>query len=207
MTFATFLSFFVLVLALVYSPGPMTMFLMAQGMRKEYSSIWPIMLGANNGYLLSIIFFMIGFSTVFQENTVVLKAFQITGIVYLLYLAYAQWIKSTSREGVGFLGVTKERGALALYWRGMIIALSNPKTLILFGVIFPQFIEAGKSRISQVIILGATFLILQILSGWSYAHFGSRIKRLIDTPNFQMKVHRVSSLILVLVAFLLISKF
>lgn len=204
MTFTTFLSFFILTLTLVYSPGPMTMFLMAQGMKKQYGSIWFVLLGANNGYFLSLIIFMFGLSSLLQKNIIALKFFQIAGIVYLLYLAYAQWVKGIVQEDSKPI-VTKQK-SIVLYGKGMIIALSNPKTILLFSVIFPQFIVSGQSKFYQIAILVFTFLFLQVLSGWSYAYFGSRIKVLFDVPGYQIMIHRASSVILVLVAFFLASK-
>lgn len=180
------------------------MFLMAQGMKKQYSAVWPVILGANNAYLISIIVFTMGLSQLLQKNIIILKSVQLTGVIYLLYLAYAQWVKDFIHMD-DCLSVTKNESS-ELYKKGVLIALSNPKTILLFSVIFPQFIVANQSRIYQVAIFGITFLVLQASSGWSYAYFGSRVKGLFNKPEYQLLIHRLSALVLVAIALLLLSK-
>lgn len=86
------------------------------------------------------------------------------------------------------------------------IALSNPKTIILFGVVFPQFIVEGEQRLFQTAIFGITFLILQFSSGWVYAYFGRRIKDLVEKPLYQNLMNKISALVLVIVAVFLLVK-
>ncbi|HSW93436.1 MAG TPA: LysE family translocator [Gammaproteobacteria bacterium] len=204
MTISAYLSFFVLVFTMVYSPGPMTLFMMANGMKMQYRNVWPILLGANNAYLISIIVFTAGLTQILQQNVVVWKVVQIVGIVYLLYLAYVQWNK---KNVVGDLSSKTEDVSRksTLYGKGALIALSNPKTIVLFGVIFPQFITADKNRLLQIIIYGLTFLVLQLSSGLVYAYFGRRINNLVEKPSCQNVIHKVSAIVLIIVAgFLLI---
>jgi homoserine/homoserine lactone efflux protein len=201
---SSYLSFFILVLTIVYSPGPMTMFMMANGMNMQYRNIWPILMGANNAYLISIIVFTIGLTELLQKNILIFKAVQAGGILYLLYLAYVQWHKKTI-TGLANTGLTISKHT-SLYTKGALIALSNPKTIILFGVIFPQFIADSENRLLQTMIFGVTFLILQFSSGCVYAYFGSRIKHLMETPSYQNRINKISSAVLVLVATFLLLK-
>lgn len=205
MSLSNYLSFFILVLTLVYSPGPMTMFMMVNGMKMQYRNIWPILMGANHAYLLSIIIFALGLTTLLQQNILLLKGVQITGIIYLFYLAYQQFHKKTITDVTTESNkVTKPQ--LSLYMRGALIAFSNPKTIVLFAIIFPQFVTEGDQRLLQISILGATFLILQLSSGCFYAFFGRRIKAWVEKPDHQTLINRFCSFILVIIAILLMTK-
>lgn len=204
MTLSTYLSFFILVFTLVYSPGPMTMFMMANGMKMQYRNIWPILIGANNAYLISIIVFTVGLTHILQQNMLIFKIVQLGGIIYLLYLAYKQWTKKIVHGlPVSTIEISKKS---SLYTKGALIALSNPKTIILFGVIFPQFIVNSDQRLLQIAIYGMTFLILQFSSGCVYAYFGRRIKDLVDKPFYQNLINKISATILIIVALFLIVK-
>ena len=204
MTLSSYLSFFILVFSMVYSPGPMTMFMMANGMKMQYRNIWPILIGANNAYLISIIVFTVGLTQLLQHNLLLLKVVQIGGIIYLLYLAYGQWNKKMM---LGYTPVPLEVSkSSSLYTKGALIAFSNPKTIILFGIIFPQFIVEGENRLLQIAIFGITFLVLQFSSGCVYAYFGRRIKDLVEKPFYQQLINKISAFILVIVAAFLLVK-
>lgn len=202
---SSYLSFLILVFTIVFSPGPMTMFMMSNGMKMQYHKIWPVLIGANNAYLISIFIFTIGLTEVLQKNIFILKTVQIVGLIYLLYLAYTQWNKKNIHDQAHTSLKTSKSSSL--YSRGALIAFSNPKTIILFGLIFPQFIVSGKNQILQITILGATFLTLQLASGCIYAYFGRRIKMLVEKPNYQYLINKISATVLVIVAGFLLVRF
>lgn len=205
MTLANYLSFFILVLMIVYSPGPMTIFMMANGMKMQYKNIWPILIGANNAYLCSIILFSFGLTQILQKNLIVIKMIHISGILYLFYMAYNHWNKKTitviENESL------KISSNSSLYLKGALIALSNPKTIILFGIIFPQFILQNKNFLIQTTFFGATFLVLQFSSGCIYAYLGRGIKNILEKPSSQHLMNKISALILAIIAGFLLLKF
>lgn len=204
MTLSSYASFFILVFTMVYSPGPMTMFMMANGMKMQYRTIWPVLIGASNAYLISMIVFSVGLTQLLQQNKLILTVVQVGGIIYLLYLAYTQWNKKTV-SGLSSTGFEVSKNS-SLYAKGALIAFSNPKTIILFGLIFPQFITDSHSRSLQIMLLGITFLILQFSSGCVYAYFGRRIKQLVEQPFYQNLINKISAIVLVVVAVFLIVK-
>ena len=55
------------------------------------------------------------------------------------------------------------RGGFLL--QGVLVALSNPKTLLFFGAFFPQFIVADQPIAPQLFALTGTFLLLAIIFG------------------------------------------
>jgi homoserine/homoserine lactone efflux protein len=204
MTLTSYLSFIVLVITMVYTPGPMTMFMMANGMKMQYKNVWPILIGANNAYLVSIVVFTVGLTEILQKNMLIFTIVQIAGALYLLYLAYTQWNKAAISANVSEkLEITSKS---SLYIKGVFIALSNPKAIILFGIVFPQFIIEGDDQLLQIIIFGATFLVLQFSSGWAYAYFGQRIKYLMEKPHYQNLLNRISAVVLIIVAGFLLVK-
>ncbi|HEX7967600.1 MAG TPA: LysE family translocator [Stellaceae bacterium] len=88
------------------------------------------------------------------------------GAVYLLYLGITQW-----RAVPTDLTATapQAKSARAVYGRGLLIALTNPKTLLFYGAFFPQFVTPNDALASQLILLSATCLLvaLAIDSGWA----------------------------------------
>src|SRR6185437_12501335 len=63
------------------------------------------------------------------------------GVVYLLYLGVKQWMA----EPVDLTQVAPQpRSISSIYWRGFLVSLTNPKTLLFFGAFFPQFLVPGE---------------------------------------------------------------
>lgn len=204
MSLSSYLSYLVLVTALVFSPGPMTLFLMANGMRSHIKHVFPILLGANHAYLFAIIVFSIGLADLLQKNMLVFKILQVLGIIYLLYLVAIQWKKTSLSLAEAKSDIQyKKRN---LYARGSFVALSNPKTVLLFTIVFPQFATQGPDYYWQIFILGITFLALQFSSGCFYAFLGAHINKIVQRPKYQILINKISALVLLLVAIFLMMR-
>lgn len=204
MSLTTYASFFLLILTMAYTPGPMTLFLMSNGMRTSLGKLYPILLGANNAYLLAIVIFSLGLTQLLQQHEYIFKAVQVAGIVYLLYLSLMQWRKKSL--GVSETMSQEEYQRWRLYTKGALVAFSNPKALLIFTVVFPQFATQGDAYYWQIAILGITFLGLQFSSGCFYALLGYRIKNVILRPENQLLINKLSAFVLLVVAAFLIAR-
>jgi homoserine/homoserine lactone efflux protein len=90
------------------------------------------------------------------------------GVAYLVYLAVTHW----PAPPVDLRAVEPEpKSVRAIYLRGLFVSLTNPKTLLLYGAFFPQFVSPAKDVGVEIAILSATFLTLAVLvdSGWAVA--------------------------------------
>jgi homoserine/homoserine lactone efflux protein len=82
--------------------------------------------------------------------------------------------------------------------------LSNPKAIILFSAVFPQFAAIGQgSAAADIAILGLTFLLLQFASGCLYCYFGQRIKHVLENRKRRVLLQRATAVLLLGVALML----
>ena len=90
------------------------------------------------------------------------------GAGYLVWIGVQQWrappIDLTRMP-------PQPRSARAIFGRAMLVSLTNPKTLLFYGALFPQFIVRGPSVATQVALLSAVFLALTVMidSLWAFA--------------------------------------
>jgi homoserine/homoserine lactone efflux protein len=96
------------------------------------------------------------------------------GVAYLVYLGVKHWIAMP-------IDLTETqpqtKSVRAIYLRGFLISLTNPKTLFFFGAFFPQFlIPNGKAVSGQIILLSATFLLLAIIQDGAWATLAGRVR-------------------------------
>lgn len=200
LTLSSFLYFLLFCATMTFSPGPMTLLLLSLGLKDGLRSSIPAQVGASVSYLISILIFAVGFSELIKGNLAITQTIQFVGVVYILYLAYKQWTSS----GVSINNAGTVEGARSLFGKGLLTGFSNPKTIIMFSAVFPQFAGAGEhSSAADIAILGLTFLLLQFASGCLYCYFGQRIKHVLENPKRRVLLQRITAVLLLGVALML----
>lgn len=98
------------------------------------------------------------------------------GVAYLVYLGIAAW--RAPAADLGAMGA-EARSARAMFVRGFVVSLTNPKTLLFYSAFLPQFVGVGADRGAQMLLLAATFLMLAIVLDSVWAAVGSRARTLL----------------------------
>src|SRR6267143_461846 len=62
------------------------------------------------------------------------------------------------------------------FLQGFLVLLSNPKVLVFFGALIPQFMDMSKDHFSQVALLGATFMVTGAITDSIYALLAGRAR-------------------------------
>ena len=201
LTLSSFLYFLLLCTTLAFSPGPMTLLLLSLGLKDGLRRSLPAQFGASVSYLISILIFAVGFSELIKDYPLITRIIQVVGVAYILYLAYKQW--TSSGVTITAHDATPEN-ARSLFGKGLLTGLSNPKAIILFSAVFPQFAAIGQgSAAADIAILGLTFLLLQFASGCLYCYFGQRIKHVLENPKRRVLLQRATAVLLLGVALML----
>jgi homoserine/homoserine lactone efflux protein len=100
---------------------------------------------------------------------------RLLGAAYLVWLGWRMIAASDGFEASGG-PAPPPRG---FFTQGLLVALSNPKTLVFFGAFFPQFIDPRGDHALQIAIMGATALAFAAVSDSAYALLSGRAGRLL----------------------------
>jgi homoserine/homoserine lactone efflux protein len=170
MTFSDLGIYLLLVNAAVYSPGPMTLFCMANGVNYRYPYTLFSIFGGTSAYIIQISLVTFGLSLLINDAPIVLLVIKYSGILYLFWLGVKQLNKKYHFE-------TENRSInkssfLEMYKRGFIVGISNPKAILFFSVFLPQFVNLKSDKFLQLSILGIIFLFFQFISAVVYTSFG-----------------------------------
>lgn len=96
------------------------------------------------------------------------------GIAYLLYLGISYLAGfSSSKQG-------PDISASAMFTRGFVVSLTNPKTILFFSAFLPQFAIPSGDYVAQIFILSITFLALAMILDSLYAILAGRVGRFIQ---------------------------
>lgn len=81
------------------------------------------------------------------------------GVAYLLWIGVAQW----RAPPTDFTRTAAQpRSPRIILGRAVLVALTNPKTLLFYSAFFPQFIAPGPNPAAQIAILAATFFVIAV---------------------------------------------
>lgn len=173
MPLETIILFFTASMALAFVPGPDNIFVLTQSALHGRKAGLLVTLGLCTGLLFHTAAVSFGVAVIFQTSALAFNILKFVGAAYLVYLAY-QAFKSSSQT----IDSTKksECSAKNLYFRGVIMNITNPKVAIFFIAFLPQFADASLGPITyQMITFGFFFIIATFLVFGSIAWFAGFI--------------------------------
>ena len=190
--------------ALSLSPGPAVMLVIAYGLAQgARRSVWASLgILSANGLYFALSATSLGALLVASEAF--FQAVRWAGAAYLVYLGLAALLGQPSPITVSR---SAARGASpgAIYLSGLTLQLANPKTLVFFIAILPQFVDPRLPIGAQMVWLAAGSVIPEffILAGYGFA--ASRAARLAADPRFARLTDRVAGLLVLAAAAMVLS--
>ncbi len=171
MNIDTLLLFSLTVLPLVCTPGPDILFIASQAIAGGTAASLRATAGIILGYTIHSALVALGLAALIAASPLLFEAIRWGGIAYLLYIAF-KLLRAALHSGGLEISAVPVRNQLA---RGFLTSLLNPKGMMLYIAILPQFIdhERGNAPL-QAILLSATFMVLCSLV---YAAIGMALGR------------------------------
>lgn len=186
------LAFLVAAILIAVSPGAGAIQAMATGMthgvRRGYWSI----AGMEAGLMLQLALVAVGLGAAVAGSIVAFNVVKWIGVAYLVYLAVRQWrsVKTDLRAQIGPAG---DGGRLALLTRGFLVNATNPKSLVFFLAVLPQFVVPTAPLLPQYVAIGATMVAVDLVVMGLYTGLAVRLVRWMHTPRQQTILNRVFS--------------
>ncbi|ARP79460.1 threonine transporter RhtB [Bordetella genomosp. 8] len=157
----TLSSFFGIAVLLALAPGPDNLFVLMQSARSGRSAGLMVVLGLCTGLLGHTAAVAAGLAAVFAASPLAFTALKWAGAIYLAYLAW-QAFRAPATTAAGAEPPRLRPGAL--YARGIVMNLTNPKVLLFFLAFLPQFTTPAAGPVGlQVVVLGAVFMLATLL--------------------------------------------
>ncbi|SDI13887.1 LysE family translocator [Alteribacillus bidgolensis] len=151
------LAFIGTAVVLTLSPGPDILFVIAQSISQNKQAGIATALGLCSGLLVHITAAAAGISAIIYQSSIAFSIVKYAGAAYLLYLA---WLAFRDRSKTGLSNGTSPLQYLALYKKGIIMNLLNPKVSLFFLALLPQFTSPAAGSVTvQMLILGLVFLV------------------------------------------------
>lgn len=151
------LPFLVAVLAILMAPGPDMAFVVASGVSTGRRGGLLAAVGITIGVSVHVLLAALGTGALLRAVPALGEVIRLAGVVYLVYLALVTW----RGAGSAVMGAVIEngRGYSGIFWRGVIVNLTNPKIILFFAAFLTQFVDPARGSVAlQFLTLG---LVLQ----------------------------------------------
>ncbi len=191
MTIESLITFTFASVLISLAPGPDNIFVLTQSALYGRKSGVFITLGLCTGLIVHTTAVALGVAAIFQASTLAFNVLKFVGAGYLLYLA---WGAFTAKSESLNSGSSTLKSAWALYVRGIVMNVSNPKVSIFFLAFLPQFTQPQNGNlVSQFFLLGTVFIVVALLIFSAIAMLSGSLGGWIkSSPNAQRYLNRIS---------------
>jgi homoserine/homoserine lactone efflux protein len=164
MNYELFTAFVLITVVLIITPGPIVTFLIATGAAHGVRAGMTAVAGATIGNAILIAAIALGLSWVLKNAIGLFEILRWAGVAYLVWLGIQAWRNA---------GTTAEVPPLKRvhFWRGIFVALTNPKTIAFFTAFLPQFVDPALPADRQLFVMCLTSIAIAFVfdSAWATA--------------------------------------
>ena len=201
MSLRTWLLFCATETVLCLTPGPAVLLVISQAISR---GAWPG-LAATLGILTANVFYFALSAT--GVGALLLGSSKAFAIVKRMGAAYLVWLGArmifARRATAASTTVTAPRRAS--FSAGVVTQGANPKALIFFVAILPQFIDPAADVLLQILILGVTSLVIEFVVLGAYVATCHAARGVSDRPEFAMTLQRAGGVLLVVVGAIVVA--
>lgn len=173
--------------ALISFPGPVALLCTTHGLRFGRQRALATVLGGTLASLVMMLLSALGLGAILATSETAFLVLKLVGGAYLIFLGVQAWRaqpQSPARGPQGPAAQCRHHAPVTrLFRHGFTVGISNPKDLLFFAALFPNFITVGEPQAMQFVVLALTWLVIDITLMSIYAAMGSGVGRWFDRPG------------------------
>ncbi|MEM7763048.1 MAG: LysE family translocator [Pseudomonadota bacterium] len=158
MTLETWVLYVGTVLLFMSTPGPSHLLMLSVSMSNGFSRSLATASGDLTANLIQMLLAGFGLAAVITASKFGFMFVKWAGVTYLIWVGVRQILASFKRDDEA---EGSRPAALRTLWlRGFVTSAANPKAVVFFAALFPQFLSADAPLAPQMVILGGTYLLV-----------------------------------------------
>jgi threonine/homoserine/homoserine lactone efflux protein len=163
-------AFLLTVYVLIVIPGPSVVFTISRGVALGRRAALTTVLGNTSGLLLQLVLVVIGLGSVLASSDTVFTVLKLIGAAYLVLLGFRSIRDRKALADVLSANTSRPRGTRTTLGEGFMVGATNPKGLLIFTAVLPEFIDrsAGHPTL-QLATLGSICAVIALLSDSMWA--------------------------------------
>lgn len=190
----------------IASPGPGIILTLSNTLHYSLKKSFFGILGISSGMGVIAVIAASSIGIIITSSPIALVIVKIIGAVYLVYLGVKLFRSIPQNINSDIASITEvSPGFFHRFREGFFVSLFNPKPIVFFMALFPQFIDLNKPVVIQFWTLGITFCILVIIIHLVYALCAQLIKHKVKSGKVFIILNKVGGSIFIFFAMGLIS--
>ena len=168
-----YVAFLLAATVLILIPGPNVTLLVATSLAHGPRRALITLAGTSSAIALQLAVVAFGMGSLILVLAQWFEWLRWAGVAYLMYLGVQQW-RAAPLALDDLNGPAIRSGAL--FWQGVLVSATNPKTLLFYAAFFPQFIDPASPPRPQLALLSITFLVVATMLDAIYAILAGRLR-------------------------------
>lgn len=163
-------------LALLLTPGPAVLYIVARSLHQGRRAGLVSVLGIGLGGVFHIVTATLGLSALLLSSLTAFRTVQYLGAAYLIFLGLRTLM--TRRAGDEASPTPPPRSLRRVFFEGVVVNALNPKAVLFFFAFLPQFVDVDRGHVErQLLLLGLIFLVLALCTDSAYALAAGGLRR------------------------------
>ncbi|MCX8771271.1 LysE family translocator [Vibrio parahaemolyticus] len=167
----TWIYYTLAILVLTASPGPSSLLCLSKGVSSGFRLALTTALGSLSAITIILTLSFTGLGVVIASSEFVFNIIKWCGAAYLIWLGI-QAFRSKQNDFAKSDSAQVSTSHVSAYTSGFIVGSGNPKAIIFFTALFPQFIDPTASLLNQYAIFAGTFVVFELSWLTFYALLG-----------------------------------
>ncbi len=162
MNWSLFAGFLAITVILILTPGPVVTLVISTSATRGVRAGLITVAGTSSGNALLLLAIALGLNWVLSHAVYLFELLRWAGAAYLVWLGIQAWRHAGQVQAVA-------SGQRVHFFRGFLVALSNPKTIVFFTAFLPQFVDPTLPAASQLAVMCVVSVLLAVVSDSCWA--------------------------------------
>lgn len=187
MSWNTLLFYTIASLALAVTPGPTMLLALSNGISGGMRRAGWCALGTSIGSALVIGVVALGLGAIMQHSHWLFQAMRVAGVFYLAWMGWRMCRAPAMDLQLNLTLLNARRSdSVKVTSRALLVAVSNPKSVLFFAAFLPQFIDAQRPAAMQYTLLGGISIVVDLLIIVVYGAAGTQAMRWLSRKSLRM---------------------
>jgi threonine/homoserine/homoserine lactone efflux protein len=171
---STLALFAVAAVTLLLIPGPAVLYIVTRSVDQGRAAGLASVCGVHVGTLVHVAAAALGLSALLVSSATAYDTVRWLGAAYLVWLGVRRLLARDEDVPAAADLDARRPGLGRIFAQGVVVNVLNPKTALFFFAFLPQFVDTSRGSVPfQVVVLGAAFVLLGLLSDGAYALLAS----------------------------------
>lgn len=188
---------------MVIIPGADTMLLMKNTLKYGSKAGHYTVLGMATGLTFWTLIAVLGLAVVISKSVVLFTTIKYVGAAYLIYLGIKSFVSKSGfslvdiQEQASQASESSERHNKESFRQAMLSNILNPKTVLVYITVMPQFIDLGGNVNQQLMVLALILTLLAVTWFLFLVSLMDLAKKWLNNPKFQKIFQKSAGAVLV----------